>query len=241
MRGKIIAGLLGLATITGIVAHLHASGDPEADLLERAPKSIVYITDPSGRSGGTGFAVKGKSGISYILTNDHVCEVESDGGVVVLKEDGHPTYAKIIAHSEDSDMCLVKGLSDLEPMDLADFVSSHERLYVVGHPELMHLVVSSGFYVSEQYIDVMTDVTPDKCHGPKYSLSELMTFFGPMQACIAHIYAHSSSIYIYPGNSGSPVMNSSGDVVGIVFAGSRSTNFGSYIPLFKVREFLERY
>jgi V8-like Glu-specific endopeptidase len=62
-----------------------------------------------------------------------------------------------------------------------------------------------------------------------------------MAACIAHIYAATSSIQIYPGNSGSPVMNSSGDVVGIIFAGDNRTNYGSYVPVFKIREFLERF
>lgn len=240
MVKKTVLRLLALSVVGGLIV-AHIPRNVESSLLNQAPKSIVYITDPTGQSGGTGFAIKGKSGISYILTNDHVCGVESDGGVIVKREDGRPTYSKIVARSEDSDMCLIRGLSDLEPMELADFVSSEEPLYVVGHPNLMPLVLSSGRYISTQYIDVMTDVEPEKCHGPKYFKMEIETLFGPLQACIAHIYAITSSIQIYPGNSGSPVMNSSGDVVGIIFAGNRNTNYGSYVPGFKIREFLERF
>jgi len=47
-----------------------------------------------------------------------------------------------------------------------------------------------------------------------------------------------TSLKIYPGHSGSPLLNEVGDVVGVAFAAQQSSDYGYIIPLEIVRGFL---
>jgi V8-like Glu-specific endopeptidase len=51
----------------------------------------------------------------------------------------------------------------------------------------------------------------------------------------------STSVVIYPGNSGSPIFNDDNYVVGVVFASSNADHYGHYVPLEYLHRLLERY
>ncbi len=62
-----------------------------------------------------------------------------------------------------------------------------------------------------------------------------------MSICLRQLKSILTTLGIYPGNSGSPVVNKYGNLVGVVFAGNNQTNYGYVIPLKQVREFLSIY
>ena len=53
--------------------------------------------------------------------------------------------------------------------------------------------------------------------------------------------AHSTSAVIYGGNSGSPVVDFFGNVVGVAFAANNSDNYGEIISLHDLKNFIARY
>src|SRR5665213_677041 len=115
-------------------------------LRQHVGSKVYTIRDSLKSGGGTGFAVKAPSGESYILTNDHVCNVSSDKQtVLVSSEDGANLRRRIIAHDEDSDLCLVEGMPGVEGLKVAKSDPLRgETLNVIGHPRLMPLHLSTG-------------------------------------------------------------------------------------------------
>jgi hypothetical protein len=66
-------------------------------------------------------------------------------------------------------------------------------------------------------------------------------FFMP-SVCIEKISAFGISSPSYPGNSGSPVVNKWGNVVGVLFAGNRTQLNDSYmVPFHELKNFLKDY
>ena len=231
--------------------------------------SKVYMIRDSVRTGGgTGFAVKAPSGESYILTNDHVCEVSRDGRtVLVTGPDGQSMRRNIIAHDENSDLCLIEAMPGVEGLDIAwNTPTPGDIIRVVGHPRLMPTHVSTGEMTGQQTIKVDLGpisvvnpktgaieqidpeeggVLPEQCMLPKHSQEDVeldyMFFKLKVKFCVLTVEnAYTTSVVIHPGNSGSPVINFWGNVVGVVFAAD-GTNWGRMVPLHDVKRFLSHY
>lgn len=63
----------------------------------------------------------------------------------------------------------------------------------------------------------------------------------PNMACVATIREINTTIQVLGGNSGSPVIDIMGNVVGVVFARYSEAAWGAMIPLADVKKFLEKY
>lgn len=215
--------------------------------------------------GGTGFAVKAPSGASYILTNDHVCDGFGDS-VLVTGDEGS-MRRRIIAHDENSDLCLIEGLPGVEGLSIARFGPSRgDIMYVVGHPLLMPKHVSQGEITGssdvtinmgpisvinpntkkeEQIPPEVGGILPEQCsmnkHTQQWEDLDLMFFVVKVKWCLLTVKdAYGTSITIHPGNSGSPMVNFWGNVEGVAFASNR-TNWGKIVPIQDIKEFLKNY
>lgn len=230
--------------------------------------SKVYMIRDSERSGGgTGFAVHAPSGQSYILTNDHVCEVSSDGRTVLVTGPEGSMRRNIVAHDENSDLCLIEGLPGIEGLEVAwSGPSRGDTLTVVGHPRLMPTHVSQGEVTGSQTITIplgpISFLDPEtgeeievpaeqggvpaaQCMLPKHSQVmidfDMLFFVIKVKFCALTVKdAYITSAVIHPGNSGSPVVNFWGNVIGVAFA-SDSTNWGRMVPIQDVKAFLKNY
>lgn len=257
--------VLALLMVFGSLGYV-ATRSPElhsAYLRNKVGSKVYMIKGVRNGGGGTGFELKAPSGISYIITNSHVCDhvkelSEDKHSVLVGDDDGEYMSRKIIAISDETDLCLIESLPGVQGLSVGSEPEVGDRLTVVGHPKLRPLTLASGEMIGSEDVNILDFVLPTgnplldlflpikadgTCDKPK---NEMKEFTGPdgivIKACFVVTHdAHMTSITIFPGNSGSPVVDYWGKVVGVAFAASSDDNQGEIISLHDLTDFIARY
>lgn len=207
-------------------------------IREKVGSQVVMILNYEGNSGGTGFAVKAPSGHVYTITNAHVCGLGAETGKVYAKSDiGRPIPLNILEVSKTSDLCILSGIGRLKGLSLASDVDLGEELGIVGHPRLMPLTLTRGQLIGYADVAVMTAEGP--CPKEEGMYRTVMSMFGPV--CIEVNRSGLTTIPALGGNSGSPVVNFWGNIVGVLYAGDSSYNWGVILPVEALRELLKEY
>ncbi len=164
---------------------------------------------------GSGFII---SADGYILTNYHVIEYaavygESNGyELSVIMHDGTSYPAEIVGYEEDNDVAVLKiDATGLNAVTLGDSSSMNvgERVYAVGNP-----LGELDYTMTEGIISALDRVIS----------TEASTAMNVFQISAA----------VNSGNSGGPVYNSRGEVIGIVTAKTNQNNvegIGFAIPI----------
>lgn len=208
-------------------------------------ESVVQVLHPTKFGGGTGFAIQGASGKNYIMTNKHVCGVKENGLVRIgLNDNKLFLHKKVIYEDTVHDLCLIEGVEGLAPLSIGSDQEPGEYMYVVGHPGLRKLTTSVGEYIGREKVELLDDVkTRNECKGEVIELSPIQQFFYGIEfACLRSYPALATSAVIYGGNSGSPVVNRWGNLIGVAFAGSTQQERDNYIvPLYYVKRILARF
>ncbi len=221
-------------------------------------ENTVFVLNPDfDQSGGTGFVVKAPSGKTFIMTNAHICNM-TERPYVLIRQGNNDTRAYILAISRDADLCIVAnpgigggGLS----------VSSRSRarfgdaMNIIGHPYLNPLTLRSGFlnavgvaHVSYCRIQASDGVVARRNPDDFYVRPTLLPIRAPTasepsptrQDCEKALFSYYTDAESAPGNSGSPVTDDSGEVVGVLFAGN-GRGVSLVVPLEEVRIFLTGY
>lgn len=165
---------------------------------------------------GSGFIVTEDG---YIITNHHVIENAYKGGydVSVMLYNGDSYTATIVGFEEDNDIAVLKidatGLSPVEVGD-SDAMSVGETVYAVGNPlgELAYTMTKGMVSALDRDISSTDEETG------------LITTINMFQIDAA----------VNSGNSGGPVYNSRGQVIGVVTAKYSSTGvegIGFAVPI----------
>lgn len=221
----------------------------------------IVKTDDAGKvlGGGTGFMVKAPSGQKYLLTNAHVCEMmKGKPDINVQLQNGNIITRRIIEISNKTDLCLIEPLPNHDNLDLALWANIGETLTVVGHPALMPLTLEEGELIGSQEVEILEGIigldrqmagdmymeSEAECQKPKNKIKEIDTaWLGKLKLCLTVIQAHKVTAPVLGGNSGSPVVNQWGNVVGVLFAspGPMGNNWGLMITLSDIRNFLAAY
>ena len=207
-------------------------------------KSVVMVS-PNGKGGGTGFSMEGASGELYIVTNEHVCSPSLDGYVYISSDRGFKSRREIVHIDRIHDICLVKGDKRLPALNLASKPSKGDNHYVIGHPGGRKLTISKGEYIGNDVIELLdlSAKTPKQCKGTLIELNPFeQMIYGMEFICLKKMTTYASSAIAYGGNSGSPAVNAWGNVIGILFAGSREQNTDNHlVPLHELERVISQF
>lgn len=177
-----------------------------------------------GRAGATGFLLRMPSGQVALVTNGHVCDIR--GTLMMSKSRANPKVAlrPLKTSMFPSDLCVLSINStdfDGNPVKLGRIykMGDHEpapldRVYTIGYPQVSMLRMTRGI-VTGFYSQV-----------DQYGV----------QSVIGAL-----SFDVYPGQSGSPVFNDQGEVIGVVFAYAIMDGKGLYVPLSSLVEFTREF
>ncbi len=177
---------------------------------------------------GSGFVYKKENGYYYAVTNNHVVEGSDEVGIITTKsskKEGSKKLvdAEIVGTNSDYDVAVIKfkTSANIKPLEFADSdkVFPGQEVYAIGSP-----------YGS----DFQGSITKGIISAPIRQMFNKET-----QNMNKYIQTDAA---INPGNSGGPLLNQSGEVVGMdtmKIAESESDNMGFAIPINIVNKVIE--
>lgn len=187
-----------------------ADGVPK-EVLSKTP-AVFYVEAWSGMQGssGTAFLIHSASERSLLLTNEHVISVNPKNVSVYLSEK-EQCKAKVIAASEQYDLAVLEVTQYLgNELSFSEEVSQGDAIFAVGFPgdadrlSDTHAVTSSQATITDGVVSAIRTMKLVE-YGPTVSIVQ-------MNADINH------------GNSGGPLFNKDGNVVGVNTYGVTSAN-----------------
>jgi putative serine protease PepD len=218
-RGRLVAAVAGLCLLSGVVGGIagHLAEDrinvggstlPEpgvgatarppgsvANIAAVALPSVVTIKVDGGSEGsatGSGFVIDAKG---HVLTNNHVVAAAPNGDIQVVLSNGDSEKASIVGRDVSYDLAVLKiSRTDLTPLRLgpSDKVVVGDQVIAVGAPLGLDQTVTTG---------IVSALNRPVSAGEGTESS----FINAIQTDTA----------INPGNSGGPLLDMSGQVIGI--------------------------
>jgi serine protease Do len=170
----------------------------------------------------TGFSIATQDNASFILTNQHVCNMGNAVVYILRTSSGDNIRAKFIRSDPFADICLLKAFGVISPLTLAkNNASQGDRIVTIGGPEGIFPIMVDGLISGYHNMHMKNDSDEE----------------GQFEI---NFRAQVMSAPIYQGSSGSPVINMDGDVVGIVFAvRGEKEHIAFIVPISEVWRFVD--
>jgi S1-C subfamily serine protease len=216
--------------------------------------SKIYRVAISDRFVATAFAVRTKSGVK-LATAGHVCDglmdpkIPKELSTTAASDDKAIT---VFLRKEDfvlsgtSDFCVLASMPDSTPaFKIYQGSSSSMDVWSIGYPAGLPLSAVKGHVSGFTDVEMPSERPKELCEGEAYSWKSVMrmTMFGPMMwsGCMFKTDMLASTLTVAPGNSGSPVLNNNGELVGVISALDNRVpaGFAMIVPPEKMRADLE--
>lgn len=181
----------------------------------------------------TGFIATGHSGKHYIITNWHVCNQDVKNGVLSGNmQDGTPIEGRLVKMSINSDLCAAIVYTPTPTVTLGKEYLPNTTVYTKGYPE-SKLHSSAGQtkgLLFWQYLFPIEEFKDEKCPEELKPGNDIPSGH---RGCIGSFVSRITTLYGRPGSSGSPVLDKSGHLIGVVsnVEGDYETGLVTYYDL----------
>ncbi len=193
--------------------------------------------------GGTGFVIHTSALGTVILTNSHICGINENYVNIDMESRTTLRQARI---DVINDVCMLVGKPYLAPaLKLATQPAAPgDQVFVSGHPHLQETTLAVGEALITDS-DLMPIGTKEILE-PKFKITcepvdGFAAFLGALSGMDCYVIRRSTRLtaHIFPGNSGSPVTNAWGEVIGIIWGYNPSEGTSLMVPLEAVKELLK--
>lgn len=228
--------------------------DMNQKIFEQAKPYTMFLENKTEGWRGTGFQIMSPSGNVYIITNRHVCGSKAQ----VLQATPDPEIPgiprRILAKDWNNDLCLLEAMpQNKKGLKISKGYSLMEPAYAVGYPGDMPLSIVSGNILGEGF--AIEEVEMERCEKALVSditsgnnnrfkvLTELNLKTQKIESsCNYKIKTLATSLPIYPGDSGSMLINKNLEVLGVIWGTSKDdTHWGVAVPKDDVILFLQLF
>lgn len=217
MTGRIRSVVAGasavvIATCGAATAEVRADDPSPREIYEQAAPATVHVLGTQGS--GTGFIYDADGGL--IVTNAHV--VQGAAALKVVIGDGPPVPVRVVGSDPCDDVAVLKlaapqpGLVELKFGD-SDAVEAADQVTALGYPTSLGEKTTQDAAFTDGSVQ-----SPNVAAAPYQSLPRYPSMI-----------QHSATVN--PGNSGGPLLNTKGEVVGINTLGSSGKIQGQFYAI----------
>lgn len=212
-----------LETLQGLIGQLHYSHRlnlTAVQIYNITRNSVVLVV--AGNKSGSGFVYRaGANNTGYIVTNYHVIEDSENNVKVTFFIDGKPIQVAATVRGKDiySDLAVleIQGLpAEARPLLVGDSTRLlvGEPVYAIGNPFGLEGSMTAGIVSQLGRVLRLSELGVPKPWG-NYSIVDLIQF----------------DAAVNPGNSGGPLLNDLGQVVGVTFAIETAEGIKAFIGI----------
>jgi len=234
LKSFLVGYLMGLGL--AFVAVTCAKAE-DKDIYTQLSQSVVMVTNKDQTGGGTGFILQGKKH-AYTITNWHVCEgsLDKDGYAYAHRAgEFSEIKLKIVKSDSTKDLCALVAAPG-KILTVGPTADRFSAAYVVGHPLLKPQTPSKGAITGPVAVPIAFPLGENNTKGCPKNFKPMVTPFG---AYCAYTYKLlDTTITVFPGNSGSPVVNDQLQLIGVINSVDQHTGWGSMIKLDEINEFM---
>jgi S1-C subfamily serine protease len=211
----------------------------ELYIREYVGSQVFKLTNIEMTGGGTGFVVKVPGGKTVLMTNSHVCEgiqKNSASSKIMATQGDKKFYLKVIKIYKKHDLCAIEAPKGYIGLSLGSEPTIGQLITIVGHPRLKPLTLSHGQIISEELVQIAVKQVsnPNECKDGTQVY--YVPFYGIL--CVKTYPAIATNARAMPGNSGSPLVDSLGHVVAVLFCSDNEVFDGGAVPLRFLEAFL---